>query len=67
MGGGVDADQLRCDTVNATAAMGGDIAAYANNTYGGDASMGGSIAVAGGARRGDVTAVMGGSVTHKSR
>ena len=64
MGGEIAAQDLRCETVDTTAAMGGDISSYANTVYNGTATMGGSVDVAGEGRRGDATAVMGGSIDH---
>ena len=64
MGGSVGARDLQCRTVDASAAMGGEIRAYASESYDASASMGGSISFAGDARRGDTSAAMGGSISH---
>ncbi len=62
MGATVRADELRCETADVAASMGGSAQVYASQSYEGAASMGGTINISGeGASRGHSTA-MGGTI-----
>lgn len=65
MGGRVDARALECRVVDASAAMGGAIDAVATETYDAAASLGGDVNISGGARAGDQSTALGGSVTQR--
>jgi hypothetical protein len=61
MGGVLHAENFRCATADTTAAMGGDVAVFATDTFDATAAMGGSVHIGGGAH-GDTTAAMGGTI-----
>jgi hypothetical protein len=62
MGANVRADGLLCERAEISAAMGADVDAYASAAYDASAAMGADVSVAGGARQGERSAAMGGSV-----
>jgi hypothetical protein len=65
MGGLIRGRALQCQTVDASASMGGEIAAFASRSYDASAVMGGVINVAGAATSRESSSSLGGSVANR--